>query len=138
MACLLNTYAHISNINSILSLLKEEDSSNNSQNFLNPSGKGNLLTKIQRLIKKFIHQFFQADDLEWDDQIDNEIQSDELLKVDKKDNWLDSLIISISPCGNLLVIASKRHFVICQGKWSMDGHIIFTIGTQVDFNNTQT
>lgn len=56
---------------------------------------------------------------------------------DKKENWLEKFHVSLSPYGNLLVIANDENIVICQGKWSMNNQVTFPISFKLDFKEEE-
>lgn len=52
-------------------------------------------------------------------------------------NWFDSFHLSISPCGNLLVIANENSFVICHGKWDLNNQMRYNITSKIALSETE-
>jgi len=71
------------------------------------------------------------DDWDWKDQ--KELVSTESDNSRMTENWLDSFLISISPCGNLIVVASETRIVLCIGKWSINNEAVFSASHRFDF-----
>jgi hypothetical protein len=55
---------------------------------------------------------------------------------EKIENWFEKFILSISPIGNLAVIASKRNMVVCKGKVDSYNQTRFEISSRIDLNES--
>jgi hypothetical protein len=53
-------------------------------------------------------------------------------------NWIDLYKISISPCGNLIVISYRKQFLILQAKWETNNQIKYSISSKIFINSVET
>lgn len=88
------------------------------------------------LICFFFHNTDRSNDWEFEDQSEKKESTQE--RKEKIANWFDSLQVCFSPCGNLVVIASKFNMIICQSKWDFNSQQAkFSISSRKDLNEDE-
>jgi hypothetical protein len=111
MTCLLNTYAQISNLESLLEQLEIEE--------LTPLKSDNPSKNSENT------------------NHESDVRKPEMFGRDRKESWFDLCQLSISPDGSLIAIASKQKVVICKRKWDLNNQIKFIASSQIIFEEPQ-
>lgn len=128
MTCSLNTFGKITDLDKIIECIE--------QKYYQENEKYPKKGKILLILRTWFIFFKDLSDNEFDQK--NRIQeSRTFLDSKPRQNWFDKFFVNFSPCGNLVVLSSDKHLVICMGKWDMTDQVKFSISSKLNLSHLE-